>query len=112
MTQRGLATIKFFEHQETIEKRMHKLRFVKIVYRELKEEGIIDYSYEQFRTLCNRHILDGCNNSNAKKTTHSEQFKPPKKTINPAPTKHDSFRRKKNVIHDPTMTDERRKELF
>ncbi|MGF1877445.1 hypothetical protein L4D77_19265 [Photobacterium frigidiphilum] len=105
MTQRGLATIKFFEHKETIEKRMHKLRFVKIVYRELKDEGIIDYSYEQFRTLCNKYILDGCNNSDAKKTSikTKQQTKKPAFTSKPKQT---------GFIHNPSIDAERMKELF
>lgn len=76
------------------------------IYESLYEEGKVSFGYSQFQRHLNSII------GNKDKKIHSEQYKPSKKTINPAPTKHDSLRRKKNVIHDPTMTDERRKELF
>ncbi|CAG23486.1 Hypothetical protein PBPRB1626 [Photobacterium profundum SS9] len=76
------------------------------IYESLNEEGKVSFGYSQFQRYLNSII------GNKDKKTHSEQYKAPKNAINPAPIKNDSFRRKKNVIHDPTMTDERRKELF
>lgn len=107
MTKKGDATIIFLKHKDAIEKRLSELYFIKNTYNEFKEKEIINFSYEQFRTLCNKFILG----KNKKKNPITPN-KQNNKLSNKSADKPDPFRKKRKPIHNPTMTDERRKELF
>lgn len=108
MTKKGDATIIFLQHKDAIENRLSELYFIKNTYNEFKEKEIINFSYEQFRTLCNKFIL-----GKDKKKNPTTQNKQHNKFSDKSSNKPDPFRRKRSEpIHNPTMTDERRKELF
>ncbi|HHY0408098.1 hypothetical protein CGG92_25250 [Vibrio parahaemolyticus] len=125
MTKKGDATILFLKHKDAIEKRLSELYFIKNTYIEFKERGDINFTYEQFRTLCNKFILNKQKETPNNKRPSVQPLKttPPSVKPNKPPqvstTKsntdekpRDPFRRKTKPIHNPSMTPERRKELF
>ncbi|MEZ2604989.1 hypothetical protein [Kluyvera intermedia] len=112
MTKKGEATLHFLKHRETISSRLQELYFIKNAYNSIQSEGIFPYSYEQFRTLCNKFILN-------KEKKHPHQQHSPQKNTKQShlseSSQHpsgDIFRNKPKVIHNPNMTEERKKELF
>ncbi|ELB2105041.1 hypothetical protein QNZ87_004214 [Vibrio parahaemolyticus] len=128
MTRKGDATIEFLKNKNAIEKRLEELYFIKNTYIEFKEKGLINFKYDQFRVLCNKFILNkqkekpinkhpsvqpqrSTPNTKAAKTAPQQTVtKPTHSTTDEKP--RDPYRRKTKPIHNPTMTPERRKELF
>ncbi|MCQ9090985.1 hypothetical protein [Vibrio alginolyticus] len=125
MTKKGDATILFLKHKDVIEKRLHELYFIKNTYIEFKERGDINFTYEQFRTLCNKFILN-----KQKETPHNKRpsVQPSKTTPpsvkpnkspqvnttkpNPDEKPRDPYRRKTRPLHNPNISDEEFKNLI
>ncbi|EIO4563769.1 hypothetical protein LQM11_004408 [Vibrio parahaemolyticus] len=128
MTKKGDATILFLKHKDAIEKRLSELYFIKNTYIEFKERGDINFTYEQFRTLCNKFILNKEKETppNKRPSVQPQRNAPSTKAARTAPQQtvtkpthsttdekpRDPYRRKTKPIHNPSMTPERRKELF
>ncbi|MCG9702497.1 hypothetical protein L1D19_20725 [Vibrio natriegens] len=126
MTKKGDATILFLKHKDAIEKRLSELYFIKNTYIEFKERGDINFTYEQFRTLCNKFILnkkkETPNNKRPsvqplKTTTPSvKPYKSPQVTSatksNTDEKPRDPFRRKTRPLHNPNISDEEFKNLI
>ncbi|EPT9251239.1 TraK family protein [Photobacterium damselae] len=76
------------------------------IYNALSSDNKLTISYPQFQRYLSELKSDGTNS----KVKHAPK-KLTKQTL-PKREKTDPFRQKKEPIHNPTMTDERRKELF
>ena len=126
MTKKGDATILFLKHKDAIEKRLSELHFIKNTYSEFKERGDINFTYEQFRVLCNKFIL---NKQKETPTNKRPSVQPPKVTtpsVKPQKSQQvqpeqksnadekpkDPFRRKSRPLHNPNISDEEFKNLI
>ncbi|HIF9170116.1 TPA: hypothetical protein ACX6PO_002861 [Photobacterium damselae] len=110
MSKKGEALSEFMQNKEFITETINKYYVIKIAYQILYDKEIIHCTYDNFRRLCNQHILNKeANNQSNKKIQSQPQ---PMKKISAKQDKTDPFRQKRKPIHNPTMTDERRKELF
>ncbi|HAV1332669.1 hypothetical protein BTO19_22975 [Vibrio parahaemolyticus] len=125
MNKKGESLAEFMKNKSTIEQALAEHYVVKFAYQALKESGVINCTYDNFRKLCNKHILN-----KQKETPHNKRpsvqpskttppsvkpNKPPQVTTtksNADEKPRDPFRRKTKPIHNPSMTPERRKELF
>ncbi|ARR48126.1 hypothetical protein CAY59_28370 (plasmid) [Vibrio campbellii] len=118
MTKKGDATILFLKHKDAIEKRLSELYFIKNTYIEFKERGDINFTYEQFRTLCNKFILnkqkEAPNNKRPSvqplKTTSPQVSTTKKSNTDEKP--RDPYRRKTRPLHNPNISDEEFKNLI
>lgn len=112
MNKKGESLAEFMRRKPEIEYALKEYYVIKFAYNVLKESGAISCTYDNFRKLCNRYIL------NKERETNS----PPVKKTPSSPTNGkphsrpeasgDIFRSKPKVIHNPSMTEERKKELF
>ena len=108
MAQRGMGLVEFRANKELITTLKTQGYDRKRVYEKL--EGKTTLSYSQFVRIWNKEFSEG--KAKVKKTMPTAS-----KTTTPATregTNHqrDPFRRQTRVLHDPRMTDERRKEIF
>ncbi|MFJ3459420.1 TraK family protein [Scandinavium goeteborgense] len=82
------------------------------IYGKLIEEKKIALSYPQFQ----RYLSEHKSPQQVQKIKLAEKSKDVQKTTSQTENKpvpqRDSFRRQTRVLHNPSMTDERRKELF
>ncbi len=101
MIRRGMGLVQFRAKKETILKLKEQGYGKKLIYTELKEH--FDISYSQFTRIWDKELNESI--SKAKPTQ-------PKRIGSNTDKPKDPFRRKTKPIHNPTMTAERRKELF
>ncbi|EHK2924594.1 hypothetical protein J7Y46_004477 [Vibrio parahaemolyticus] len=128
MTKKGDATILFLKHKDAIEKRLSELYFIKNTYIEFKERGDINFTYEQFRTLCNKFILNKQKETppNKRPSVKPQRNAPSTKAAKTAPQQtvakptssitdekpRDPYRRKTKPLHNPNISDEEFKNLI
>ncbi|AWG82252.1 TraK family protein [Vibrio parahaemolyticus] len=128
MNKKGESLSEFMKNKATIEQALEEHYVIKFAYQALNEKGVITCTYDNFRKLCNKHILDkqkekpinkrpsvqpqrNAPNTKAAKTAPQQTVtKPTHSTTDEKP--RDPYRRKTKPIHNPSMTPERRKELF
>lgn len=95
MAQRGMGLVQFRAHKETILDLKKKGYSKKLVYQALEDK--FEISYCQFTRLWDKEF---------RVTTAKKKISPERNS------ERDPFRQQRKPIHNPTMTDERRKQLF
>ncbi|TDN47043.1 hypothetical protein EC843_12012 [Buttiauxella sp. JUb87] len=108
MAQRGMGLVEFRANLELITTLKTQGYDRKRVYEKL--EGKTTLSYSQFVRIWNKEFSEG-------KATATKVNPAASKTTNPTSSEgnshqRDRFRRQTRILHDPRMTDERRKEIF
>ncbi|WP_341489818.1 hypothetical protein WAX86_20230 (plasmid) [Photobacterium damselae subsp. damselae] len=103
----GLAN--FRKHKDEIREMYVQGYPIIYIYEHFSEK--VDLKRTRFYELMNKEIIDDNKTEKAKYKNKSVQQKNSQQ-ISPKREKTDPFRQKKEPIHNPTMTDERRKELF
>lgn len=117
---RGLGLVQFRKNLEKITE-MHQQGYpVMHIYNEISEK--IDIKKSQFYELFDREIRNNEKSTKKKTSTQNPKVTPsvkPNKLPQVTTTRsnadekpRDPFRRKTKTIHNPSMTPERRKELF
>lgn len=125
MNKKGESLAEFMKNKSTIEQALAEHYVVKFAYQALKESGVINCTYDNFRKLCNKHILN-----KQKETPHNKRLSvQPSKTTppsvkpnkspqvnttkpNPDEKPRDPYRRKTRPLHNPNISDEEFKNLI
>lgn len=113
MSLKGAGLIQFRENKVLIEELKTKGYDRKRIYIKLTEH--IGISYTQFTRIWKKEFNENTQNKSPDiKTQRTIQNPSPKQTKNTptTPLQKDIFRQPQKVLHNPSMTDERRKELF
>lgn len=126
MNKKGESLAEFMRNKAIIEQALNEHYVIKFAYQALTENGVINCTYDNFRKLCNKHILNKNkgNQSNkrpsvqaSKATTpsvkpqKSQQVQPEQKS-NTDEKPRDPFRRKSRPLHNPNISDEEFKNLI
>lgn len=101
---KGQGKLDIFKHREKIEKRIEEGYSLKPIYNELEEDLAI--SYRQFLRLVNKYILG----KDSKSVNSSSTCKTPKSPNIPVNPK--SKFETKSFVHNPSIDEDRMKELF
>ncbi|MEH6534258.1 MAG: hypothetical protein V7735_23395 [Photobacterium frigidiphilum] len=101
---KGQGKLDIFKYRNTIEARLNEGYSLKPIYKELEDELAI--SYRQFLRLTKEYIL------NNEKVNQKQKSKPSQVKRNPSTSKTIKKPKPTGFYHNPTMDDERLKEIF
>ncbi len=114
MNKKGESLAEFMKNKSTIEQALAEHYVVKFAYQALKESGVINCTYDNFRKLCNKHILNKQKETpnNKRPSVQPSKTTPPSVKPNPDEKPRAPYRRKTRPLHNPNISDEEFKNLI
>ena len=110
MSPKGMGLIQFRENKTTIDDFRNRGYDKKKIYEQLEQN--ITISYVQFTRIWNKEYGETPQKNATERRPVTKHLVAKKTTPSTPPQSGDIFRNKPKVIHNPSMTEERKKELF